>query len=516
MKKVQMLVVSLLFIIMLCVVVGVVVAENIDPDNDESQHAYGENTGWFNLEPSSGPGVTVTDTTVTGFVWSENVGWVNMGPSLAGVVNDGIGNLSGYAWSENVGWINFDPANGGVFINACGEFNGMAWGENVGWISFRSEGDNPFKVITSWVSPIDDVSPVTLPITPLQDWYNTDLDFEISATDCGVGIAELMYQLNGGSVVSVSETSAIIDIDTDGIHTLSFYSVDHDGNIEEVNEITIQVDKTPPDITISTPVDGKNYNINSDVIADFTVTDALSGVVAITSTVADGALINTSAAGAQAFTVEAFDAASNSNSVTHSYTIIYPGNIDTNSQGYHYAYGENVGWFNFKPSYGPGVTVTDTTLAGFVWQENIGWINLNPTLGGVVNDGTGNLSGYAWSENVGWINFDPNNGGVSIDSNGDFDGWAWGENIGWIHFQNSDVPYKVWTSWQESVGCTLTNDLDGDCDIDRDDLNIILAARNTPASGPDDPRDFDGDGNITALDARKLMLKCTRSRCATE
>jgi hypothetical protein len=62
----------------------------------------------------------------------------------------------------------------------------------------------------------------------------------------------------------------------------------------------------------------------------------------------------------------------------------------------------------------------------------------------------------------------------------------------------------------------IAEDLDGDGDVDRDDLNSILAARNTPAEGPDDPRDLDGDGMITGLDARKLVLMCTRPRCATE
>ncbi len=62
----------------------------------------------------------------------------------------------------------------------------------------------------------------------------------------------------------------------------------------------------------------------------------------------------------------------------------------------------------------------------------------------------------------------------------------------------------------------IPGDIDNDGDVDRDDLNIILAARNTAASGPDDPRDLDGDGMITALDARKLTLLCTRTRCASE
>jgi PKD repeat protein len=66
-------------------------------------------------------------------------------------------------------------------------------------------------------------------------------------------------------------------------------------------------------------------------------------------------------------------------------------------------------------------------------------------------------------------------------------------------------------------GCGgMIGDIDGDCDVDQDDMNLILAARNTQAQGADDPRDLDGDGMITANDARQLVLLCTRARCATE
>ena len=62
---------------------------------------------------------------------------------------------------------------------------------------------------------------------------------------------------------------------------------------------------------------------------------------------------------------------------------------------------------------------------------------------------------------------------------------------------------------------TIPGDLDGDGDIDRNDLNILLTYRNQPASECPEC-DIDGDGIITVLDARKLVLMCTRPRCATE
>ncbi len=55
--------------------------------------------------------------------------------------------------------------------------------------------------------------------------------------------------------------------------------------------------------------------------------------------------------------------------------------------------------------------------------------------------------------------------------------------------------------------------VDGDDDIDRNDIQLILSARNQPASGPGDPRDADGDSKITVKDARACTLSCTLSRC---
>ena len=61
----------------------------------------------------------------------------------------------------------------------------------------------------------------------------------------------------------------------------------------------------------------------------------------------------------------------------------------------------------------------------------------------------------------------------------------------------------------------IPGDLAGDGDVDRDDVNIIKALRNQPASVCPEC-DIDGDGTITVLDARKLMLMCTCPRCICE
>lgn len=62
-----------------------------------------------------------------------------------------------------------------------------------------------------------------------------------------------------------------------------------------------------------------------------------------------------------------------------------------------------------------------------------------------MNDGTGILSGYAWNENAGWINFKPTQGGVTISNSGVLSGYAYSENLGWINFT---VSQPVTTDWR--------------------------------------------------------------------
>ena len=57
-------------------------------------------------------------------------------------------------------------------------------------------------------------------------------------------------------------------------------------------------------------------------------------------------------------------------------------------------------------------------------------------------------------------------------------------------------------------------DVDDDGDVDRQDISLIISARDTAADGSRDPRDADGDGNITVFDARTCIRRCKLPDCA--
>lgn len=128
------------------------------------------------------------------------------------------------------------------------------------------------------------------------------------------------------------------------------------------------------------------------------------------------------------------------------------GTIDEN---YRYAWGEKIGWVNFKPTNG-NVKVTDEGLTGYAWSANYGWINLSPATGGIVNDGEGNLSGHAWNDNLGWMDFS----GITIDDNGHILGVAGSADstFGRIVFTCENC--NVITDWRpESIRATASKDI---------------------------------------------------------
>lgn len=152
------------------------------------------------------------------------------------------------------------------------------------------------------------------------------------------------------------------------------------------------------------------------------------------------------------------------------------------------AWGENIGWTNWRgeATPGQGVLVGGRIMSGFIWGENVGWINVGDgTPGGAGSqygntDGSdagvnispdGTLHGYAWGENIGWINFDggamatpPQPARIQCASPpaqplARLAGFVWGENVGWINLSDiNPTKYVAVDAATTPLACDVNHD----------------------------------------------------------
>ena len=134
----------LFFLIVLAVSLpfGLVQASAID---STEKWAWGEAIGWINWNTSNNTQpVVVSESRITGHIWSQQFGWINLHPTQAGVTNTCEGDVGGYAWGSSIGWIDMDN----VSINPkTGIFSGTASTDDLGLIRFT--GTN-IGVTTDW------------------------------------------------------------------------------------------------------------------------------------------------------------------------------------------------------------------------------------------------------------------------------------------------------------------------------------------------------------------------------
>jgi probable HAF family extracellular repeat protein len=99
---------------------------------------------------------------------------------------------------------------------------------------------------------------------------------------------------------------------------------DRAGNPSLAATLSVNVDRTVPTISITSPENGASFAQGAALAASFTCSDATSGVASCAGTVSAGAAIPTDTAGNRTFTVTATDAAGNTSTSTVTYTITPP------------------------------------------------------------------------------------------------------------------------------------------------------------------------------------------------
>jgi hypothetical protein len=146
-------------------------------------------------------------------------------------------------------------------------------------------------------------------------WNNTDVTVSFSCADTGAVQSGIDTNTVAGKIVTTEGK--------DQSATNTGECIDAAGNVaDSVTVSNINIDKTPPVVTITLPGTGE-YVLNQSVTATWSATDTLSGVV---SPVSGSVLIDTSSVGTKTFTLPAGtakDKAGNSSLiVTKSYSVI--------------------------------------------------------------------------------------------------------------------------------------------------------------------------------------------------
>ncbi len=118
-------------------------------------------------------------------------------------------------------------------------------------------------------------------------WFVSDVAVNLTATGGTGGVANTSYNLDGEGWQTYGGE---FTIDTDGAHTLEYYSIDMAGNEEPVRTVTVMVDTVAPETTGADVggTAGLGGWIVSDATVTFTVVDATSGLYAFMYRVDDG------------------------------------------------------------------------------------------------------------------------------------------------------------------------------------------------------------------------------------
>jgi hypothetical protein len=81
------------------------------------------------------------------------------------------------------------------------------------------------------------------------DWYVSDVNVTLNATDDISGVKEIKYQVDGGAVQTLPGSTGTFTVTTDStMHSIKYWSIDNVGNAESQKTIQFKQDQTVPEI----------------------------------------------------------------------------------------------------------------------------------------------------------------------------------------------------------------------------------------------------------------------------
>lgn len=200
-------------------------------------------------------------------------------PLLQGTPKTAPNSAGWYASDVSIGWTASDPDSGvpsgvndTVITGEGTELTSTATVRNGAGLSTTATSTPPVK--------IDRTVPTTGIDGTSNQWVNGAVTVALVAADNLSGVAMTQYTVDGGSL----QTGTSFTLETEGEHTITYFSTDKAGNTEQVRTAEVRIDTTAPSIRHGfTPTDyvGGTWT-NTDVTVTFTCLDQGSGVAECT------------------------------------------------------------------------------------------------------------------------------------------------------------------------------------------------------------------------------------------
>lgn len=130
---------------------------------------------------------------------------------------------------------------------------------------------------------IDRTAPTTTATVPEaldSGWYAGPVDVTFTGHDALSDVATTYYSVDGGDP---QEYTGTFSFGTKGAHTITYWSVDNAGNVEDssTNVVTLKIDGNPPTTTVINPISpDSGWFVTSGIPVAFRATDDESGVAA--------------------------------------------------------------------------------------------------------------------------------------------------------------------------------------------------------------------------------------------
>jgi hypothetical protein len=222
-----------------------------------------------------GQSVTGTAVDAAGNSASTTVSGINVDetdPTLSGKPTTAPNANGWYNGDVPVTWTADDDRSGVASAPA----NSTITGEGVGLKDTATVTDKAGNSTTADSVPvnIDRTAPTTGADAP-GGWNNSKVTVSLDAKDGLSGVDATYYTIDGGA----QQKGSVLTIDTEGIHTLKYWSVDEAGNTEAAHTATVKIDLTKPTIghTVAPAPNAKGWN-NAPVTVTYSCDDTVSGV----------------------------------------------------------------------------------------------------------------------------------------------------------------------------------------------------------------------------------------------